>query len=242
MNRQDQLLENEDGRYYAIDKFRTGLAAIATAERIEKRVISFGLPSGPALFLHIAHQAYSRIRGIAPLSLFDQHEQGIWPDNQGPLFDFMEDFISHIVFAFTSIEAFANETIPADYIYSFKVDRTGEERTYNKDEIERGVNLDEKLHIILPTICSVPSPKGTRVWENYRQIKKTRDRIIHLKSVDRKASGPEEETIWGTMLRLHEVPFCDYAHEIIGHFGSAVDSRRWYMKYPYDHAVNPAST
>lgn len=87
--------------------------------------------------------------------------------------------------------------------YSLKADKTektGEEKVYVKDEIERKINLDEKFHIILPNIYNVPSPKGKKVWGHYKEIKKVRDRIIHLKSIDRKASGPEDETIWGIML------------------------------------------
>src|SRR5256885_219797 len=122
MDRQDELLEKEDGRFFAIDKFQTGLASIATAEHFKKKIVSFGLPSGPALFLHLAHRAYSRIRDIDPLSLFDEHPQGIWPDNQKELFDFLEDLISHVVFSFTALEAFANEVIPDNFTYTFVVE------------------------------------------------------------------------------------------------------------------------
>jgi hypothetical protein len=194
MDRQDELLEKEDGRYYAIDKVGTGLGSIATTERLKKRIVSFGLPSGPALFLHLAHHAYSKIRDIDPLSLFDEHPQGIWPDNQKALFDFLEELISHVVFSFTALEAFANEVIPDKFTYTFVVERTGEKRTYGKDEIERRINLDEKLGIVLPKVFALTSPKGGSLWENYKTIKKARDRVIHLKSVDKRTSGPEDET------------------------------------------------
>ena len=216
MDRQDELLAKEDGRYYAIDKVGTGLGSIATTEQLGKKIVSFGLPSGPALFLHLAHRAYSRIKDIDPLSLFDEHPQGIWPDNQKALFDYLEESIAHVVFSFTALEAFANEVIPDGFTYSFTVDRTGEKRTYAKDEVERRINLDEKLGIVLPQIFSLKTPKGGALWEKYKTIKKTRDRIIHLKSVDKRTSGPEDETIWGTLLRIHNEPLCDHAHALIG--------------------------
>lgn len=236
MDRQDELLAKEDGRYYAIDKFQTGLASIATSERLKKKIVSFGLPSGPALFLHLAHRAYIKIKDLDPLSLFDQHPQGIWPDDQKRLFDFFEDFISHVVFSFTALEAFANEAIPNEFKYTFTVEKTGDERIYGKDEIERRVNLDEKLGTVLPKILDISSPKGLQVWEKYKTIKQSRDRIIHLKSIDRRASGPEDETIWGTLLRMHNEPLCDYAHAMIGHFKPAIENRRYYSKYPYTDA------
>jgi hypothetical protein len=39
MDRQDELLEKEDGRYYAIDKVRTGLGSIATSEKLKKKIV-----------------------------------------------------------------------------------------------------------------------------------------------------------------------------------------------------------
>ena len=234
MDRQDDLLEKEDGRYYAIDKVGTGLGSIATTERLRKKIVSFGLPSGPALFLHLAHRAYSKINDIDPLSLFDEHPQGIWPDNQERLFDYLEDSISHVVFSFTALEAFANEVIPDKFTYTFTMDRTGEKRTYGKDDIERRINLDEKLGIVLPQIFDLKTPKGGSLWEKYKIIKKARDRVIHLKSVDKRTSGPEDETIWGTLLQIHNEPLCDHAHALIGYFKPAIHNRRYFAKYPYD--------
>lgn len=240
MDYQDELLEKEDGRYKAIDKVGTGLGSIPTEELLKKNVVFFGLPSGPALFLHLAYRAYVKIKDVEPLSLFNHslfnhHDQGIWPDDHGRLFDFFEDFISHSVYSFTAIEAFANESIPENFQY-VSVNRAGEEQIYEKDEIERKVNLDEKLDKILPTIYSVPSPKGKKVWEHYKEMKKVRDRIIHLKSIDQKPSGIEDETIWGNMLRIHDKPLCDFAYEVIGYFEPAISNRRWYKKYPYGKA------
>jgi hypothetical protein len=184
----------------------------------------------------LAHAAYSRIKDIDPLSLFDEHREGIWPDNQKSLFDYLEESISHVVFSFTALEAFANEVIPEKFTYTFTVDRTGEERTYGKEEIERRINLDEKLGIILPQIFDFKTPKGGALWEKYKIIKKARDRIIHLKSVDKRASGPDDETIWSTLLRIHNEPLCDHAHALIGYFKPAIHDRRYYAKYPYDPA------
>ena len=39
MDRQDELLEKEDGRYYAIDKVGTGLGSIATSEKLKKKIV-----------------------------------------------------------------------------------------------------------------------------------------------------------------------------------------------------------
>ncbi len=139
MDRQDELLEKEDGRYYAIDKAGTGLGSIATTERLKKTIVSFGLPSGPALFLHLAHRAYSKVRDVDPFSLFNEHPQGIWPDNQKELFDFLEQLISHVVFSFTALEAFANEVIPDNFMYTFVVEKPERSEPMGKTKSNGGL-------------------------------------------------------------------------------------------------------
>lgn len=233
MSRQDELLDREDGRYFAIDKFGTGLGSMATTERLGKIVVGFGMPSGPALFLHLAHRSFAEIRDSDPKTLFDQHPQGRWPNDQGPLFDFLENSMAHIVFSFTAVEAFANEVVPRDFRYTFK-QKGKPDVVLAKADIERHINLDEKLSAVLPAVFSLPSPKGKKVWEKFKAIKKIRDRLVHLKSIDLKSSGPDVETIWGTMLKTHGHAWCDDAHAVIGYFKPAVEDRRWYRKYPYE--------
>lgn len=232
-DKQDRLLEAEDGRYFAIDKFGTGLAAIATTERVGRANVSFGLPSAPALFLHLAHEAFAAYRDTDVHGFFDSHPQGMWPDDQTPLFDFFEQFFSHVVFALTSLESFANEMIPQGYSYTIIEGKTGQTVTYDRDEIERYVSLNEKLSKLLPSALGVSSPKGLHVWRDFVDLKRSRDRMVHLKSVDRTPTGPEVETIWGYTLRNAKKPFCDSAHALMGHFGPGVTERRWYKKYPY---------
>lgn len=234
--RQDRLLEAEDGRYYAISKLGTGLASIATEEHIGRVTVGFGLPSGPALFLNLARTAFLTYRDFDVLSLFDEHPQGRWPDNQEPLFDFCEQFAAHVVFAFTALESFANEVIPNEYTYTTIRGKKRQKVTYNRDGIERHISLSEKLAQVLPAALSVKSPKGLHVWRDYKKLKEVRDRIIHLKMADRSRTGPETPTIWGSMLRSSKEPFCDNAHKLMGHFKPAIENRRWYGKYPYTRA------
>lgn len=69
MDRQDELLEREDGRYYAIDKLGTGTGSIATSEQLDAIVVGFGLPSAPALYLNAARRAYLTIKDVDPKGL-----------------------------------------------------------------------------------------------------------------------------------------------------------------------------
>ncbi len=231
-DRQDELLAQHDGRYFAIDKFNTDLALLTKTEKIGKKThVDFGVPSSPALFLKAAHRSYLQIKDIDPSQMFYKWQNGRVPVNHSNLFDYFELFASHVVFSFTALEAFANEAIPTDFKY--EVEKKGEKKLLKKPDIERAINLDEKLHSVLPQALGVPSPKGKKPWEHYKKLKTMRDRIIHLKTVDRSPSGPEKESLWGMMLRSHGEPFCDYAHALMGYYLVA-SNRRWHREYPYE--------
>lgn len=231
IDRLDELLARHDGRYFAIGKFNTGLALLTKAEKIgPKGHVDFGVPSSSAMFLNLARRSFLQIKDLDPNSMFYQWQNGRIPINHSKLFDYFESFFAHVVFSFTSLEAFANEGIPKEFEYEFA--KKHEISVLKKPEIERLVTLDEKLHSVLPQALDVKSPKGTRLWQHYKLLKSMRDRIIHLKSVDRSPSGPENESVWGMMLRSHGEPFCDYAHTLMGHYEPAVN-RRWHREYPY---------
>lgn len=236
-NRQNRLLAAEDGRHFAVDAYGTGLAHVATTERVGPVNASFSLPSAPALFLGLAHKAFMAYRDVDVSAYFGSHPQGVWPDDHKPLFDFYEQFAAHAVFAFTALESFANEVIPDGYSYTATrgdgKGKPGRKVAYPRDKIERNVSLSEKLAQVLPDALDVSSPKGLHIWREYKNLKEWRDRIIHLKTADRASSGPEVESVWGDMLRHPTEPFCDHAHGLMGHFGPAVRDRRWYREYPY---------
>ncbi len=234
-DRQTQLLEKEDPRFFAIDKFDTGLASIATSERIGSEVFGFGLPSSSGLFLNVALNCKKQIDKIEIEECFDRHPypQGTYPENHRMLFDFFELMISQIIFSYSAIEAFANISIPKDFIYRTKRGDKKFIEEYDKDQVERNVSLDNKLDKILPIVFKVKTPTGTKHWDNYQNIKKLRDRLIHLKSNDTKANGPDVKTIWGDLIRNKPINFSKQAHQIIGHYIAKEVGYRWHKEYPY---------
>lgn len=228
----DEFLTKHDGRYFGIRKLNTELAILVKAEKFGKSgEVNFGLPSSPALFLNVARRSYLQIKDIDLAQMFYKWQNARIPVNHSKLFDYFELFVLHVVFSFTALEAFANEVIPQDFEY--EVDsKKGGKTLLKKLDIERNVNLDEKFHSILPKALGVRSPKGKKLWQDYKLLKRMRDRIIHLKTIDRSASGPERESVWGMMLQSHEKPFCDYAHAMMGHYLTVLN-RRWHREYPY---------
>jgi hypothetical protein len=123
---QDRLLGAEDGRQYAVFQAGTGLGSLATTERIDSGIVNFSLPSAPALLLNLAYKAFVTYRDVEVPTLFDLHPQGRWPDDVKALFDFCEQYAAHVIFAFTALEAFANEVIANQVVknrYSYTTTR-----------------------------------------------------------------------------------------------------------------------
>jgi len=229
----DELLAKEDWRYFAIDRAGTGLGSIATSEWLKKKQeIGFGLPSAPALFLNLAFEAYRKRVGTNVEKLFDEHpeSQGTYPENHTPLFDYFETAMSEIIFSYSAIEAALNEIIPSDFIYE-RAGKAGRPPTrMSAQEIERTISLNEKIKQVLPKALGKISPASGKLWPPYSKLQDLRDRLIHLKSVDRKSSGPEEETIWGRLLKLGATSYPNVASDMINHFYPP--NRRWFRIRP----------
>jgi hypothetical protein len=139
-----------------------------------------------------------------------------------------------VIFAYTALEAFANESIPDDYKFErMRGDKKCTE-LYSKDQIERHLSLDTKLDEVLPVIRSVVTPKGTKTWEMYIWLKNLRDRFIHLKSSDWRKSAPEsaDEYVWTDLLSDQVLQAPSIALGIIEHY-SLPDRPRWLKKIPF---------
>jgi hypothetical protein len=230
---QDEVLKKEDWRFYAIDKRGTVLVSIATQELLPGGgVVGFSLPSAPALYLSLAFAAHHKRQSVNVADLFDSHPapQGIYPENHAPLFDYFETAMSEIIHSYSAIEAAANEVIPSRYVYQQPTKSGQKTVVYTRDEIERRLPLDEKLKRVLPKALKLASPAGGALWPPYLKLQDLRDRLIHLKSVDRKASGPADETIWGRLLRMGPMVFPEVAVDMIAHFYEP--NRRWFKLRP----------
>ena len=66
--------------------------------------------------------------------------------------DYIELIQSSIVFSYTSLEAFSNLSIPENYFYIQKVKNKGIDERYDKEAIEKWINLTTKLNLILPDV------------------------------------------------------------------------------------------
>jgi len=126
--------------------------AIVEVSAIVKLVgqqLTMPMPSMVAMYLNISHKAHEAAEELFTRIEYQPSHRAlnvVHLKNSKPtmLYDMMEERIKAIVFAFTAIETFANEVIPTDFLYTRKSKKRSE--SFDKHQIERYVQTDEKLH------------------------------------------------------------------------------------------------
>ncbi|MFA6525382.1 MAG: hypothetical protein WCT33_03925 [Patescibacteria group bacterium] len=245
-------IANEDWRLQAIStlakEFKspwTGkIFPIGTAVELvsdlhySNKILSIPVPNMVSLFLDFSYNLWEDSQNIIESERFTvEKEDRLSVEDKNNLFNFLEKRMGSIVFSYTALESFANEIIPENY----KIPGTNLKSIPNslksdfldKNIAERNVNLGEKLDIILPNVLKIDSPKGTKVWQDYKTIKVLRDRIIHLKSIDRKSSRVEDETIWKELIVPDQKNIAVISKDIIEYYYQKSEKPRWLEKWPY---------
>lgn len=216
----------------------TPLVAVCPVEHDSKTHLRFNAPSVSALLLDHSHRLWLDSKNM--LELFTEgegtSERPRTVPEDGPLFELLERRMAAVVFAYTSIEAFANEVIEEAYVkqaYTYSVLHPKTGVVYVLEEIQRYMSLDEKLTGVLPEICNVKTIRGGALWQRYRALTKTRHFIIHPKLADTIQKAPDDEVLWK---RLSDSKYRDYAKDakdIMMHYASnGSHAARWLFKCP----------
>lgn len=98
--------------------------------------------------------------------------------------DYIEQIQTSIVFAYTTLEAFANLSIPEEYYFYQKVKSKGIDERYDKTAIEKWINLTTKLQNILPIIYKTKPIEKSKDWAYFVKLEKYRHEIVHQKSIE----------------------------------------------------------
>lgn len=205
-----------------------------------EKTIGFCLPSAPALFLSLSYRAHRSSEQALRAARFGDYKVTLRDHAYTSVFDFFELRTQHVIFAFSALEAYANECIPDPFTWTTTKTRTGgveEDVTYDREGAERHVALSEKLHAMLPKVLGTASIKGGVHWQNFAKLKSLRDRLIHLKYFDSKVAAdpgglpPEKNSVWADLYSTRSADFSNQVHEIVMHYGG--DRRTWARKFPY---------
>lgn len=206
--------------------------------KILKKSLIMPIPNPTALFINLSHSSY--LKAIKFLKFFSE-EDFIELDlrqKEESFFNGLENLMASVIFAYCSLESFANEIIPDNY--EFKLFREDNKCTelYNKEQIERNLLLKIKLGEILPDVTGIEIPKDKSLWDKFIELERIRNDIIHMKSRDRKGVDKDTmeislEYIWNRLLNDGNIK--DYSKislEIITLFHNK-KKPRWLNMYPY---------
>lgn len=204
--------------------------SLSTSVRHGRRTIGIGDPSAPALFLSQSYKAYELSQKNHPFII--ENPDTLGDELSAFVYDYLEQIMASIIFAYTAIEAFANEEISEDYVYESEMHSSEILIAYQKDSIERRISLDEKLGSILPKTKKLSTPKGLKIWADYVELKRLRDRIVHLKSRDRahsKANDLFPDSIWSQLLHPKQLNYPLVAKKMMLHF--VKEEKYHWLKY-----------
>lgn len=167
----------------------TPLAKVTIGPDARGQPLAFVTPSPEALALSLAFEAAARAGRRHERIIVDDPSTRNQPrcvrdEHAGDLYDYFEACFVAVTFAFQAIEAFANREVETGVKGTREFIRGGKQVTWTSDEIQRHVSTDEKIADLLPRLLEVQSPKGRAPWRGYRQLKRERDAIVHLKARD----------------------------------------------------------
>lgn len=201
------------------------------------RSVSFMTPSAIALALDLAIKSAERARTLQAQL---EHSETISPFGRiksithastPALYEYLQHCMTALAFSFQALEAFSNETISAKLSGTYPLERRKAITHVTADDLERQATTEEKLGTILPMLLGVASPKGSRVWNNFVELKRTRDAAIHIKSHDSnpkvmQPSDLDDATLFYRFVGADVAVWVKSAVAMLDHFAAA-DPPRW---------------
>lgn len=157
-----------------------------TKEKIEVEYFS---PNNVGILLSISQKNFEESKQILKDYLLkkeneiDNDKRKKIIDDSVQIYNYIEKIQSCIVFGYTALEAFANLSIPDEYQYK-NINNKGIVEVYNKDAIERWLNLGTKIDNILVDIYDTKPIKGSNLWNRLNQFEELRNSIIHQKTIN----------------------------------------------------------
>lgn len=198
--------------------------------------INFLLPSMTALFLDFWNKLYLESDNFFVFKNFNKVNNHYSVNDFDKLIDVLQKRIWNVIYSFLALESFMNESIKEDYIFdnSTKIIKTRKwtKDTLNKKIIENDITTVNKFTFILADIYNI-SKLDKYILNDFCKIKDLRDKITHLKELDRKSFGVNDDTIWKQLLDINFINYSVLVKNIIWYFYKNLDEKsipRWFHK------------
>ncbi len=184
--------------------------------KIGTKMVRYFTPNNIGILLSVSNKSLEEAKGL--LKEIKRRKKIENPleeikDSSAIICDYIEQIQTSIVFAYTSIEAFVNLSIPRDYEYYRIKKEAGVhyESKFQGDAIERLLPLKTKLKEILPDIYETNPIQKEKFFSNFDRLEHLRNRIIHQKSI-------EHTELYKEYFRESIFPVCDVANDLISFF------------------------
>jgi len=212
----------------------------------KNKPVGFITPSSTAMALNIAMNASEKARELKNDIKYTETRSQLGPalsvpvENLEVLYDYFEQCMISITFSYQALETNCNWEISVSEKLTFPLSLKrykGEEIFNTAEELERRLSTEEKLHLILPKIRDIDSPKGKGVWANYKKLKRARDSIVHIKSKDQYPNSGidkdvDNESLYFMLLNQDTRFFPKTAIELLLYFYSKDEALLRWMKVP----------
>ncbi len=199
--------------------------------------IGFATPHPTAMALNIAHQAGLRAKELRGKLVYGKTVtpygagKGIDSKALTTLYDYFEHCMVAIAFSFQAIETYANDAIAHLVKGEYTLQRGSKDiNCSTSDELQRVASTEEKIGAILPSVLNLPSPRQSKFWRHFKELKRVRDSTIHLKSTDAYTGGNlDKESLFHQFMRLRAERFPWHAFDIISYYIDKDSPPRWYL-------------
>lgn len=216
-------------------KLGTPIYLTSLTQHEDYNTVGFITPSAIAMAFNIAVESSKKAiqlrETLALKDVITPHGKGktIAHENLAHLYNYFEYCMSSIIFSFQSIESFSNCEIVSPLNLTIKK----KQAILSAYDIQRNLSTDDKIDKVLPIIFQVKTPKGTKIWDDFIELKNIRDSTIHLKSTKNVTQDSiDTESLFFHFFNNTPTLFPKSAYNIIAYFiiNSNRSKPRWFLK------------
>lgn len=216
----------DGGRLPGGERVKEGdiVTKITVTKDAEHGEVNFPTPSPVALSLSIAAASCGKALEARRKHTYPQQmKDGSKATNAidvATLYEYFEQFMVVVTFSFQAIESYCNAMISHHSKGALALKRKGGEQTLDSEGLERYSSIEEKLSQVLPALLTgTTSPKGTKLWHRFHELKQLRDSTIHFKSRDHYIRGREDrDSLYFRWLNMDPKASVRTAIQMIRHF------------------------
>lgn len=197
----------------------------------EEGLVAFPVVSSFRLALSIAIRAAQEAKRLRKTVNFNPPVRGMKAKalefrTAPALYDYFEQCMIAATFSYQALEAYSNEIIEQHLRdgKTLTLHRKKGTETFDAVSLQREVSTEEKVATVLPIMLSVAFQKSGPLWQHFTIIRRVRDSIIHLKSIDHYVRGEiDRETVFYRLLQNNPKVYPRTALRVMRHYSGGAE-------------------